>query len=837
MKGISRLVVVLLVVVFAMADTFGQVGYDPAFPTEDPSVFSRKKKKKKRSLLNLIDGSAESSATEKEEPQNDDSDHILEFQELEEDKVAEEKAIVAPVAEPADKVAVPDSSEASSVKPKGDGKRYIKTTNVFGFETIIVADDENPAPEFPDKPVTSKDIAKDTYVNFPNSSDIGSPSGSQSSSTPAISAPVTDEKIKKFQYDTDVLIPDNKPGGDAVLGTSLLAPGETIEDLLSTQEPDNDTKNVSSLSVPSLEPFKTAESSPKVTTRELIPAAELQKSIAVPSALDVEVVPSIVSVIHGNLHEIAKQIPATSNNHEEMWPVATVKTATEQEELPMPVKDEDTSLKEDKNGKFDFGESQILIPDPVFDQQQEQKISEEVISTEELRPEEGKKSKFDFGETGILIPDKHFDAEKPTELEKDVIISDQMDNKQPSVSTPIAVAESSVEQPEAGMMNQNLFESSFLLEFEAKKLIKSPTTDRLFAPDERPVYGADEYEQRLEMIPCQLSLKYDHNVKKYINRYFHSNRQQLEKILGRRDAYFPIIESTFIKYGIPTELKYLAVIESGLNPRLNSQQLGTSGLWQLSVENARRFGLDLNSFIDERMDPYLSTDAMARYLKFLYQSFNDWQLVILAYGSGQGELIKAMQRVESTHDIDKIAASLPNRDYLSLFTASMYAMHYYPEHNVQPGNPPYGYYGTDTIVLRKETDLREISRFIGMPLTEVQYLNPAVLNDVVPKSVSGYPINLPVDKLRLFFQSKDAIQGTEENKIAKPKKDDGRVTDLAYTVGAGEKIGMVASKFDCSIADLKRWNKLQSDMLIEGEKLKVFVPLQKFDYYYQLIRQ
>lgn len=916
----------LLFAAFGMSAAFAQVGFDPAFPEEDSSVYQKKKTKKRKTLF----GKSEKPEIpiEEEEPEELEFLEDLESSEQTEqviqnsDEVARDKPGETIVNEPKSsvidsaKLLAVDSTLMQGPKPSSDGKRYIKTTNIFGFETIVVADENNPAPEPRNTPVTSQDIAEDTYLKFPDQE-------RQPSQRTKVSAPslANDEKVRKFQYDTDVLIPDDKPGGDAVLGTSLLAPGETIEELLGeapqtpateATEPASNPSPIDthtpSIKQPAFEDASTSSTEEKPSSSAPVQetmveevaeefdnaitnvdaAAEKEELSVEPSAPTVDVkleVPPAEEEVESQAFDSidpAFELAEEEEQKEELQPTIEQKAQKIKQELkpviavdppaleelptlmevPRPALSEEHSDVDQptKTDKFDFGDTSILVPDKVYDAKPA--VDDPVIESPKV--EKQPQSKFDYGETQVLVPDEVYDAKKPESAKEgleetndapenkankfdfgdtEVMIPDEVfDAKAPveeaKPSEPIAQPDRSPTPPPATVAKtENLFEPQFQMEFNAKKLINDHESQQLFSKEDKPMYPADVYRQRIDMIPSSIELRYDENVKRYINKYVYSNRKQLEKILGRRDAYFPLIESAFIKHGVPTELKYLAVIESGLNPRLNSSNLGTSGLWQLSVENARRFGLDLNSFIDERMDPFLSTDAMARYLKFLHQSFNDWRLVILAYGSGQGELIKAMQRAEDPKDVDRLAVDLPNRDYLSLFTAAMYAMHYYPEHNLKPGNPPFGYYGTDTIVVRKETDLREISRFVGMPLTEVQYLNPAVMDNIIPKSISGYPIHLPLDKIALFARSKDSIQGNVVNDPKPKKKSENKVTDISYTVRNGEKMGAIADKFGCKIEDIKRWNKLQSEMVIEGEILKVFVPLNDFEHYYNISKQ
>jgi membrane-bound lytic murein transglycosylase D len=378
------------------------------------------------------------------------------------------------------------------------------------------------------------------------------------------------------------------------------------------------------------------------------------------------------------------------------------------------------------------------------------------------------------------------------------------------------------------------------------KLIEKPIIE--------PRKGEDLYKIRLAAIPSLIPLDYNETVKAFINMYLNEKRDQVSRMLSRTDNYFSTFEETLNRYGLPIELKYLPVIESALIAHAQSET-GEAGLWQLPYKVAKQHGLDTNDFIDERRDPQLSTEAAAKELSRLYRHYGNWHWVIAAYNCGEGAVNKAIQLSGNRRNYWDAANFLPieAQAYVPLYIAAVYVMEYYPQHSIQKYDATYMYYATDTVRVKRGINLKKVATNIDIPLNELVYLNPAVIRDTIPPSWRGYPINLPASKLGAFtayINNLDPnraifIDGTKDNSINLPEKsiwnenfDEFGNTDNAkstannkplrnvmqeYKVREGDALSTIAKKFDCSIADIKRWNKLKSDKVTLGETLAIYI--------------
>ncbi len=232
------------------------------------------------------------------------------------------------------------------------------------------------------------------------------------------------------------------------------------------------------------------------------------------------------------------------------------------------------------------------------------------------------------------------------------------------------------------------------------------------------------YRERLNNIHSVVNLPYNNIVRNYIHVYTGKKRDNFEIMLGMREYFFPMIEDIFDTYGLPAELKYMAVIESALNPNAVSR-VGATGLWQFMYSTGRAYGLTINSVVDERRDPVKSTHAAARYLKDLYGIYNDWGLVIAAYNCGPGNVNKAIRRSGNRKDYWEIYYRLPRetRGYLPGYIAATYSMNYYKEHNIRPVLVNFSV-ATDTVMTTRDIHLEQLSSVLNIPLDELKALNP-----------------------------------------------------------------------------------------------------------------
>jgi len=353
------------------------------------------------------------------------------------------------------------------------------------------------------------------------------------------------------------------------------------------------------------------------------------------------------------------------------------------------------------------------------------------------------------------------------------------------------------------------------------------------------------YESRLSKINSVISLPFNSIIKSHIEVYTIRQREKFSAVLGLKDYYFPMIEDIFDSYGLPAEIKYMAVIESALNPNAVNRRSGATGMWQFMYSTGRLYGLTINSVVDERRDPIKATHAAAKYLKDLYDIYKDWVLVIAAYDCGPGMVNKAIKRSGNKKDYWDIYFRLPRetRGYIPQYIAAAYAMTYYPEHKLQPLplNIPVS---TDTIMVNKDIHLMQISQVMGIPLGELQALNPQYRTGLVPGSSKPQILTLPMNHVSDFIDKNDTIRKykpeiylNKTTRIADPTRstyvpaDVKGKTRLLYTVQEGDNIGYIAAWYRVSVSDLRYWNNIYGNNIRVGQKLNVYVEPTQSEYY------
>ncbi len=353
------------------------------------------------------------------------------------------------------------------------------------------------------------------------------------------------------------------------------------------------------------------------------------------------------------------------------------------------------------------------------------------------------------------------------------------------------------------------------------------------------------YIKRLSKINSIISLPFNNIIRNHIEVYTIRQREKFSAVLGLRDYYFPMIEDVFDSYGLPAELKYMAVIESALNPGVVNRRSGATGLWQFMYSTGRMYGLTINSVVDERRDPLKATHAAARYIKDLYQIYNDWILVIAAYNCGPGNVNKAIKRSGNKKDYWGIYYKLPRetRGYIPQYIAAAYAVNYFAEHNIVPLplNIPVA---TDTIMVNKDIHLAQISEVLGIPLGELYALNPQYKTGFVPGSSKPQTLTLPMNHLGDFINLNDTIRQykpdlylSKSTLIADPTRSSYITTDikgktkLIYTVKDRDNIGFVSEWYKVGLSDLRNWNNINRNNIRVGQKLVVYIDPSKSEYY------
>ena len=341
------------------------------------------------------------------------------------------------------------------------------------------------------------------------------------------------------------------------------------------------------------------------------------------------------------------------------------------------------------------------------------------------------------------------------------------------------------------------------------------------------------YKARLQALPCVIELPYNERVRAFILRYVKRNPKQVARMMRMSEYYFPLFEEALTRYGLPYELKYVPIIESALNPMARSHA-GAAGLWQFMPGTAKLYGLEVNSLVDERMDPLKATDAACRFLSNLYAIYQDWNLVIAAYNCGGGNVNKAIRRAGGKRDFWSIYPYLPSetRNYVPIFIAANYAMNYGEEHGICKA-PIEKTMLTDTIRTTQRMHLEQVSKTLDIPMEELRRLNPQYSRDILPGG-TPYALCLPTEKTGLFIDMQDNILTYKADSLINNRRaeiDLAKVTSINgayrvngvtyYTIKNGDTLSGIAKKFHCSVKQLKQWNGLKSDAIRAGKKLKI----------------
>ena len=344
-----------------------------------------------------------------------------------------------------------------------------------------------------------------------------------------------------------------------------------------------------------------------------------------------------------------------------------------------------------------------------------------------------------------------------------------------------------------------------------------------------------EMMRRLSAMNSFITLPYNDVVKNYIILYSERMPSKMGRVLGLSNYYFPVFEDILLRYGLPQELKYMAVIESMLNPVATSRA-GARGIWQFMYQTGVGYGLEINSFVDERLDVEKAVEAAARYLRDAYRTFGDWALAISSYNCGAGNVSKAIRRANGKRDFWSIYEYLPRetRGYVPAFVGAMYAMTYYREYGIAPqqtGMPVQ----TDTFMIRRNLHFDQIEAVVGVPKSDLQNLNPQYVNDIIPGNKHPYVLKLPFNWTGNFLDAnRDSLYAYKADSLLSGKV----LTDvasgrsgksasssqqrIAYKVKSGDFLGKIASRYGVTINQLKSWNNLRSNSIQIGQTLYIY---------------
>ncbi|MES2545325.1 MAG: LysM peptidoglycan-binding domain-containing protein [Bacteroidota bacterium] len=335
------------------------------------------------------------------------------------------------------------------------------------------------------------------------------------------------------------------------------------------------------------------------------------------------------------------------------------------------------------------------------------------------------------------------------------------------------------------------------------------------------------------------NIEYNKGLENIIKSFLKNRRKSFERLMAISEYYFPMFEEALSKQNVPLEIKYLAVVESALNPKAVSR-VGATGLWQFMYHTGKDYSLDINSYVDERSDPLKSSEAAALYMSNMYKLFGDWDLVLASYNSGPGNVTKAIRRAGGQQNFWNIRKKLPKetQGYVPAFLATMYIYEYHKEHGIVPNRATIKHFATDTVMVRQQISFKQISDLLDIPISQLQLLNPAYKRNIVPY-VSGekYNLRLPVNKIGVYTSNERKIYAYvqhEANKRERPyssvasnsrNDDDDEQSTVSrtrtYKVKRGDNLSEIANKYDVSVADIKKWNKLRSNRLDYGRSLKI----------------
>ena len=349
----------------------------------------------------------------------------------------------------------------------------------------------------------------------------------------------------------------------------------------------------------------------------------------------------------------------------------------------------------------------------------------------------------------------------------------------------------------------------------------------------------ETYIRRLAAIPSVIEMPYNQIVRKHIERYVYRSRTLVEEMLGMSLYYMPIFEQALEKEGLPLELKYLPIVESALDPNAVSR-VGAAGLWQFMIGTGMGLGLEINSLVDERRDPYRSSAMAAKYLKNLFQIYNDWSLAIAAYNCGPGNVNKALHRNGGTGDFWDIYEYLPRetRGYVPAFIAANYAMTYYKQHNISPSLASKPLI-TDTVSVNRRIHFAQISQVLNIPIEEIRTFNPQYRADVIPGDNHPYMLVLPSQQIYSFILSEDSIDNYRDDlyahrDVVEPGGQTMTVDEyingdihtdqsrtIIHKVGRGETLSTIASKYGMTPGEVMSLNNMSSERVRRGDNLKV----------------
>lgn len=402
---------------------------------------------------------------------------------------------------------------------------------------------------------------------------------------------------------------------------------------------------------------------------------------------------------------------------------------------------------------------------------------------------------------------------------------------------------------------------SLLYDYHQKTYLSIDSTCNL--PNVNPSFTDEEIIAKLKRLPTIMEMPFNKIVRQFIDKYSEGRlRRTISLMLGAENFFMPIFEEALESYGLPLELKYLPIVESALNPRAISRA-GATGLWQFMLATGKTYGLEVNSLVDERCDPILSTYAAAHYLSDLYRIFGDWNLVIAAYNCGPDNIKKAIHRANGERDYWQIYPYLPRetRGYVPSFIAVNYMMNYYCDHNICPLRAKLPE-KTDTIMVDRDVHMEQISNVLSIDIEQLKELNPQYRHNIINGNNKLSALRLPAKYINAFIDNEDSIYAYNASELLNRRlivdvreeepvvRSSSRSRSYSYsssrhskhsysssksskrksrrgrgssdvTVKKGDTLSSIAKRNGTTVEKLKKLNKLKGSFIKKGAKIKV----------------
>lgn len=401
-------------------------------------------------------------------------------------------------------------------------------------------------------------------------------------------------------------------------------------------------------------------------------------------------------------------------------------------------------------------------------------------------------------------------------------------------------------------VNQSLY--YFYNDYANDKRYDSIISALNYESNQVPTFSDEVYCQRLAKINEKTSFKLECNpITLSTIRFFAAQRRGFARVvLGRSALYFDMFKEKLDQHGLPIELRFLAVIESGLRPQVKSRA-GALGLWQFMYRTGLMFGLEENTYVDDRMDPEKATEAACRYLKQLYNIYNDWNLALAAYNAGPGNVNKAIKRSGNKTTYWEVRPYLPaeTQGYVPNFIAAAYLLTYHAEHNIIPMEAKIHNAHLDTICLRDGVHMNTLSKLASWDLDDIKTLNPIYKTNFIPKSYANRCLTGPFDKIHLIAGLEDSLYKLEKSIYAPvvvpppppvgfpidsalvdstgavvpqqiPVQESLPAYQFVHKVASRESLKSIALKYNITIENILEWNNLRTTKIYVGQRLKIY---------------